>query len=120
MSGENYFEGLFIIGYGLGGGFGGANIFEVIQVDTLEEAETEAWKRCCEEYDTYAGSQGLRTIEKIVEEDGLEEKEAEQAFAEERESWLDYSAAPYTKEYEKEVKGYHYNNPYEEITGKIN
>lgn len=36
---ENKFEGFYIISYGLGGGFGGAKDFEVIQVDTQEQAE---------------------------------------------------------------------------------
>jgi hypothetical protein len=33
-------KGLYIIGYGLGGGFGGAKNFEVIQVDTQEQSRT--------------------------------------------------------------------------------
>ena len=114
---ENKFDGLFIIGHGLGGGFGGARVFEVIQVDTQEEADKWAWESACDDYDRYAGSNGLREVGEIMEEDGIEdEDEAWDVFCEERESWLDYSAQPYSKEYEKEVKGHHYQNNYKEIT----
>jgi hypothetical protein len=116
---ENKFEGLYIIGYGLAGGFGGARTFEVIQVDSQEEADKWAWENACDEYDRYAGSNGLREVGEIMQEDGIEdEDEALQAYEEERESWLDYSAKPYSKEYEKKVMyNNHYHNPYKEITG---
>ena len=115
---ENKFEGLYIIGYGLAGGFGGARTFEVIQVDSQEEADKWARENACDEYDRYAGSNGLREVGEIMQEDGIEdEDEALQAYEEERESWLDYSAKPYSKEYEKKVMYNHYHNPYKEITG---
>ena len=99
---ENKYEGLFIIGYGLSGGFGGAQNFEVIQVDTIEEADEWAFESACEEYESYAGMYGLRDLSQIMEEDGIEdEEEAQLVFEEERESWLGYSAQPYSKEYEK-------------------
>ena len=114
---ENKFEGLYIIGYGLAGGFGGARNFEVIQVDSQEEADNWAWESACEEYDRYAGSNGLREIGEIMEEEGIEdEDEASEVYNEEREGWLDYSAQPYSKEYEKKVMYNHYHNPYKEIT----
>lgn len=115
---ENKFEGLYIIGYGLGGGFGGARNFEVIQADSLEDAEKWAWESACEEYENYAGSNGLRDVGEIMEEDEIEdEEEALQVYEEERENWLDYSAKPYSKEYEKKVMYNHYQNDYKEITG---
>ena len=115
---EKKFEGLYIIGYGLGGGFGGARNFEVIQVDSLEEAESWAWESACDEYESYAGSNGLREVMEIMEEDEIEdEDEALQVYEEERETWLDYSAQPYSKEYEKKVMDHHYHNGYKEITG---
>ena len=113
---ENKFEGLYIIGHGLSGGFGGARNFEVIQADSLEDAEKWAWESACEEYESYAGSYGLRDIMDIIKEDGVEEDEAEEIFNEEREGWLDYIAEPYSKEYEKKVMYYHYHNPYKELT----
>lgn len=115
---ENKFEGLYIIGYGLSGGFGGARNFEVIKVENQEEADKCAFEMACEEYEIYAGSNGLRDVSEIMEEDGIEdEDEALQVYYEEREGWLDYSAQPYSKEYEKEAMYNHYHNPYKEITG---
>lgn len=48
MENENKYKGLYIIGYGLGGGFGGARIFEVIEAGNQEEAENIAWVSACE------------------------------------------------------------------------
>jgi hypothetical protein len=114
---ENKFEGLYIIGYGLAGGFGGASNFEVIKVDSQEEAEEWAYEAVCDEYESYAGMYGLRDVSQIMEEDEIkDEDEAYLVFEEERENWLDYSAKPYTKEYEKKVSVHHYHNPYKQIT----
>jgi len=116
---EKKFDGLWIIGYGLGGGFGGARNFEVIQADNLEQAEEWAYESACGQYESYSGSNGLRSINEIMDEDDIEdEDEAEEIYKEERESWLDYSAKPYSKEYEKKVSGHHYHNPYKDITDK--
>jgi len=118
LSKENKFEGLFIIGYGLSGGFGGIRNFEVIQVENQEEAELWAWQIACEEYERYSGSNGLRSISDIMKEDGIEsDEEAEEVYNEERESWLDYFAVPYSKEHEKKFSVHHYQNDYKEITG---
>ncbi len=118
---ENKFEGLYIIGWGLGGGFGGARNFEVIQVDSQDEADQWAFDNACEEYEMYSGNHGLRSVSDIMEEDGIEdEEEAVLIYEEERETWLDYSANPYTKEYEKKVMYQHYENRYKEITGDCN
>ena len=115
---ENKFEGLYIIGYGLSGGFGGARNFEVIQVDNQEEAYKWAWESACEEYENYAGMHGLRDVSQIMEEDEIEDEEdAIQVYEQERENWLDYSAQPYSKEYERKVMYNDYHNPYKEITG---
>jgi hypothetical protein len=117
MSNENKFEGLYIIGYGLSGGFGGQRNFMVVEAQNEDDASQVAYEYACEEYEQYAGSHGLRDIGDIMEEDGLEnEEEAIEVYNEERESWLDYSAEPYSKEYEKKVSGYHYQNDYKEIT----
>ena len=115
---ENKFEGLYIIGYGLSGGFGGARNFEVIQADTQEDAESWAWESACDEYESYVGMYGLRDLSQIMEEDDIEdEDEAIQVYEEERETWLEYGVKPYSKEYEKKVMGHHYHNRYKEITG---
>lgn len=112
------FEGLYIIGYGLSGGFGGARNFEVVQVNTQEQAEKWAFDSACEEYERYVGMYGLRGLSQIMKEDEIADvAEAQQVFEEERGSWLDYSAKPYSKEYENKVMCHHYHNPYKEITG---
>jgi hypothetical protein len=116
---ENKFEGLYIIGYGLSGVFGGARNFEVIQADNLDDAENWAYECACEEYESYVGLYGLRDLGEIMEEENIEdEEEAIEKFNEERESWLDYSVKPYSKEYEKKVMYHHYHNPYKHITGE--
>ncbi len=118
MENSDKFKGLYIIGYGLGGGFGGIQDFEVIQADNLEEAENYAFESACEVYEGYVGMYGLRDISEIMEEDEIEdEEEAIQVYEEERDNWLEYSAHPYSKEYEDKVMDYHYHNPYKDITG---
>jgi len=108
---SNY-EGFYIIGWGLSGGFGGIQNYEVIKADSLDEAEKDA-------YQNYSGYHGLRSVDVIMEEDGVDSDEAEEIYNEEREGWLDYVAKPYSKEYEKKVKDYHYNNPYSEEIDSI-
>lgn len=110
---------LFIINYGLGGGFGGAKNYEVVQVSNLEEAEKWAYDAACEYYEGYSGMYGLRDEVQIMEEDECDEEDARLTFEEERESWLEYAAAPYSKEYERKVEGWHYENAYTELTDKI-
>jgi len=103
-----------IIGYGLNGGFGGARDYEVIEANDEDEASAVAWEKACENYESYAGSNGLRSIEEIMEEDDVEEDEAEGIYEEERESWLDYSAQEYTDELAKEIAdSYGLHNPFE-------
>lgn len=114
---ENKFEGLYIIGYGLGGGFGGIRNHETIQANSQEEANEEAYYSACQEYESYAGSNGLRDVDQIMEEDEIEDyDEALEVYEQERESWLDYSAVPYSKEYEEKVENYNYTNWHKEIT----
>lgn len=79
---------------GLGGGFGGASFQEVV-TGTKEEANRDAYQKAIEIYDSYEGTGGLRTTDEIMEEDGLEEEDAQYAYEEERESWLDYWVEPY-------------------------
>lgn len=108
----NSYEGYYIIGWGLSGGFGGIHNYEVIRSSSLEEAEEEAYQRSLEEYERYSGYHGLRSIDDIMEEDNVSSEEAEEIYNEEREGWLDYIAKPYSKEFENKVKGNHYDNPY--------
>lgn len=86
----------FEIRYALGGGFGGVKNedWEEIEADNLDQAEKIAWELACEVYNSYEGLYGLRTINKIMEEDECSEKEAKEIWIEERESWLSYEAKP--------------------------
>lgn len=80
---------------GLGGGFGGANFTGEVFTGTKEQAESRAYGAAQEEYDSYEGSHGLRSINDIMDEDGVDEEEAIEIYNEERESWLDYWVEPY-------------------------
>jgi len=72
---ENKFEGLYIIGYGLGGGFGGIRNYEVIQASTQEEADSFAYENACEYYEGYVGNYGLRDLGQIMEEEEIEDED---------------------------------------------
>jgi len=104
----------FIIGYGLSGGFGGIQNYEVIEAGSMLDAENEAYWKACETYEQYAGSNGLRDISEIMEEDEVEEDEAEVTYNDERESWLDYVAYEYSEELEEKYSGYHFHNPFKD------
>jgi len=91
-------EGKWFISYGLGGGFGGADNYEVIDAEDEDEASKYAWEMACQDYESYVGLHGLRTTDEIMEEDEVDEEAAEEIYNEERESWLDYSAEPYDPE----------------------
>ena len=92
---ENNEVGLWTIYHGLGGGFGGAIADDEPFEGTEEQANTQAWKASCEDYESYAGSNGLREIGEIMEEDDVDEVEAEEIFNEERETLLDYWVEKY-------------------------
>lgn len=104
----------YIIGYGLAGGFGGIQNYTVIKANTIEDAEKEAWMMACEEYDSYLGSNGLRDVDEIMEEDGVDLEEAEEILNEERESWIDYEVFLYSEEKEDELSYHHFDNPFKD------
>lgn len=62
----------FQIKYALGGGFGGiANKdWETIEAKDLSDAENQAYDLACLEYESYEGSNGLRTLTDIMEDEG--------------------------------------------------
>ena len=78
---------------GLGGGFGGARFVKTF-FGTKERAESEAYQAAIEEYESYEGLHGLRTIEEIMEDDNVDEDEARVIYNDEMESWLDYYVKP--------------------------
>jgi len=79
---------------GLGGGFGGANYMRT-ETCTKNDAETCAYEDACDEYESYAGMHGIRSHSDIMDEDGVDEEEADEIYNEERESWLDYYVKPH-------------------------
>jgi hypothetical protein len=104
---------LFIIGYGLSGGYGGIHDYEVIEADSREDAEDEAYVKACDMYENYLDGTNLRDVSDIMEEDEVDEEYAIQVFYEERENWLEYVTLDYNEENLKEVEGYRLENPFE-------
>lgn len=80
----------YLIAYGLGGGFGGVGEWEEIEEEDLDAAEKYAYECACEEYESYVGLHGLRTVEEIMNEEDLDEDRATEEFYQERDSWIDY------------------------------
>ena len=81
----------FLIKYGLGGSFSAEqNEWEEIDVSSFAEAEEYAYEEACQEYETYEGMYGLRTVEEIMEDEDCDEDMALALYLEERESWLYY------------------------------
>lgn len=81
---------IYILKFGLGGGFGGARNFEVVDVADEKEADEIAYECACEEYNNYAGLYGIRTVDEIMEEEELDEDEAYEQYNEEREDWVEH------------------------------
>lgn len=75
---------------GLGGGFGGANEVDVLENTSRAEAEDYAYELALQEYEMYDGLHGLRTVDDIIDKEGVDEREAYEIYNEERESWLEY------------------------------
>ena len=82
---------------GLGGGFGCAD-FECFETCTYEEAQSIAYEKACDSYESYVGMYGLRELSTIMEEDEVDEEEAGEIYNEEREGWLDYHVEEYDSE----------------------
>lgn len=84
------------IWYGLGGGFGGARNFEIIDCENEDMAMTIGWELACEEYDSYAGLHGLDDLDDVARDNDLDLdisenfEKAEMIYNDQRESWLDY------------------------------
>lgn len=92
----------FIVGYGLNGGFGGIMNYEIVTHTNKEDIASVAYDIACEHYEMYVGSNGLRTIEEIIEEDECNSENAWYIFNEEREEWLEYETYPYSDKLAKE------------------
>ena len=87
---------------GLGGSFGGYSYIGTLQNASEDEAYQYAFEEACNIYDSYAGYNGIRSIDDIMDEEGVDENEAVETYIEERESWLDYYAVPIEEDTELE------------------
>ena len=76
---------------GLGGGFGGANYKGTYEFMDYNEAMEEAREDAVEYYVLYEGTNGLRTVEEIAEENPeLDEDEVLEIYNEEMEDRIEY------------------------------
>lgn len=89
---------LYKIKFGLGGGFGGATEEDIIDCDTLREAEDNAYIAALEYAAGYEGMYGLPDVTTIMKDEECLEEEALEIYAEELDAWLDYSAEEYHEE----------------------
>ncbi|HZJ99507.1 MAG TPA: hypothetical protein VFC79_05855, partial [Tissierellaceae bacterium] len=91
---------------------------EVIQAKSLQVASDMAYGIACENYANYVGNDGILSLDEIAEENDLDpiddNDEIEQIYNEERESWINHWAKPYTDELAKSLEYKHYENPYED------
>ena len=81
---------MFQIRYGLGGGFGGCGDWEDTDAKNYAQAEDMAYEKACEDYESYVGLHGLRTLEEIMEEEDVDEEVAQEESDQERESWINF------------------------------
>lgn len=78
---------------------------EIILAETQEIADEYAYQRAIEEYDSFEGLHGIRSLSDIIEEDfngeeltDEEYQEAEEIYQEEKESTINYYAEEYNEE----------------------
>ena len=88
---------LYKIKYGLGGGFGGARECEILDCESLEDAEKNAHLLALEYASQYEGMYGLPDFQEILEEENCSEDEANEIYYERLENWLDYSVEEYNQ-----------------------
>ena len=77
---------------GLGGVFDGAEYQYTEFYSTMDEAERIAYSEAVEIYNNYGGMYGLKSLQEIMEEEGVNESDAEDIYVEYREPWLEYYA----------------------------
>lgn len=91
---------------GLGGGFGGAESHGIVECKTQADAEREAYDRAWEEYESYGGYHGLDDYDTVKQDladhlydgdiDAVPDDEADQAYVEQVEGWIEYYAVEVT------------------------
>ena len=81
---------------GLKGGLDGPSYVKTCLYKNKEDAEQDAYQYAIEEYESYAGSHGIRSLNDIAEEEDLDLdderdlREAEEIYNEDLESWIDF------------------------------
>ena len=91
----------FLICHGMGGGFGGSNPDFIEKYENSDEALDVAYNLAKEEYQSYEGYHGIRSIDDINEEDfgGEDFNAAEEVYNEGVNDWIEYDAVEvYTKD----------------------
>ena len=81
----------FVINYSCGCG----DNEEVIEANSLKDAEDYAYQAAIVDYESYGGLHGIMNIDDVCEEYGIEDRDSEEAwdaYREERESQLSYEA----------------------------
>ena len=81
---------------GLEGGLDGPSYVKTCLYKNKEDAEQDAYQYAIEEYESYAGLHGIRSLNDIAEEEDLDLdderdlREAEEIYNEDLESWIDF------------------------------
>lgn len=102
----------FRINYGCGCG----DNEEYLEFNSQHEADEYAYQSALEDYESYEGLHGIRSMSEIAEEDfgvGLDELDyntaeyidIETTYTEERESQISYSAEEISEEYKEYMEG---------------
>lgn len=86
---------------GLGGGFGGAQYHCTREFKDQDDAEEFARELAMAVYDSYAGLHGTRDIQEIMNEDEVDEEEAERIYEEEMDSWITFKVIAIKENYEE-------------------
>jgi hypothetical protein len=71
-------------------GLGDYWVYSIELVNSEENAGYLAWDLACEQYESYVGSNGVRGIDQIMDEEDCSMEDAEEIFKDEREQWIDY------------------------------
>ena len=85
---------LFYISFGCGCGTNEL----IVEAKSFNAAQDYAYDAAIEDYDSFAGLHGIPSLEDVCEDEGIEDtnsREAEEAYREQREMWIDYFVAPF-------------------------
>ena len=100
-------EKAYIILAGLGGGFNSCKELRTLYFSKEDVSEEElvelARDYALEEYSSYEGMHGLRSIDDIMEEEEVDYCEAEEIYQDDVETWIGYSYIEVTTSNVKEM-----------------